>query len=74
MDIASTKVFEIDDIKKIIFDYLPLRCRSCKTIMHRKYVDSNIHRYYDINWRRTENKYCRNYCNWCCIYVFNHSR
>ena len=28
--------------------------------------------YRDKNWTSTENKFCRGFCNWCCIYVFEH--
>lgn len=70
---SSTKVFEIDDLRNKIFDYLPYRCKSCKSIMYRKHVNSVIHLYRNKKWCKTENKYCLGYCNWCCIYVFNHS-
>lgn len=65
-------VFGNDDLRRIIFNYFPKRCNSCHKIMNREFVNSFIHRYNNKIWRDTENKYCRNYCNWCCIYVFNH--
>ena len=71
---AIQKVFDNQDLKKIIFKFYSFRCKSCKTIMKNKYVNSNIHKYWDENWKNTENKYCKGYCNWCCIYVFNHNR
>lgn len=67
-------VFDCDDIKRKIFHYLPLNCKSCKHKMNRKFVNSSIHLYRDKQWCYTENEYCRGYCNWCCIYVFNHQR
>ena len=69
---SSTKVFDSDDIKQIIFGFLPLKCNSCKTYMNRTHVDSTRHLYNNYKWRSTENEYCKGYCNWCCIYVFNH--
>ena len=69
----STKVFEIDDLRNKIFDFLPVRCKSCKNIMEKEYVNSVIHKYWDKKWCKTANKYCKGYCNWCCIYVFNHN-
>ena len=70
----STKVFEIDDLRNKIFEFLPIRCKSCRSKMSKDNVDSRIHLYNDQQWRCSENKYCRGYCNWCCIYVFNHQR
>lgn len=71
---SVNKVFDNSDLKHIIFSYYPSRCKSCHSIMHRKFVDSSFHFYKDDIWRATENEFCKGYCNWCCIYVFEHSR
>ncbi len=70
---AIQQVFDNRDLIRHIFTFYPKRCGSCRSVMNRKFVDSRIHRYNDNIWRITENKFCRGYCNWCCIYNFNHS-
>jgi len=70
---AQQKVFDCDDLRKYILEFYPLRCKSCHKVMNRKFVDSHLHFYRDKNWTSTENKFCRGFCNWCCIYVFEHS-
>jgi hypothetical protein len=69
------KVFDNQDIMREIFSYYPKRCRSCHNVMERKFLDHNdpkVYNFYNLTWRKTENKFCRGYCNWCCKYVFNH--
>ena len=29
-------------------------------------------KYLDYSWRRSENEYMKNYCNWCYYYVFEY--
>ena len=70
----SNKVFDNKDLTRKIFTYIPKRCKSCRTIMNPKYTNSSIHQYWDKKWCKTANGFCKGYCNWCCIYVFNHSR
>lgn len=69
---AIQEVFDNRDLMRYIFTFYPKRCGSCRSTMLRKFVDSRIHKYRDYNWRITENQYCRGYCNWCCVYNFNH--
>ena len=69
---AIQEVFDNRDLMRYIFTFYPKRCGSCHSIMLRKFVDSRIHKYRDYDWRITENQYCRGYCNWCCVYNFNH--
>lgn len=70
---ASQQVFDNKDLIRHVLTFYPKRCGSCHTVMFRKFVDSRIHKHRDHVWRATENEYCRGYCNWCCIYNFNHS-
>ena len=69
---SAQKVFDCDDLKRSILDFYPKRCKSCYKTMNRKFVDSRYHFYKDNVWCSTENEFCRGYCNWCCIYVFEH--
>uniref|UniRef100_A0A6C0C169 Uncharacterized protein n=1 Tax=viral metagenome TaxID=1070528 RepID=A0A6C0C169_9ZZZZ len=69
---AVKRVFDNEYLMRHIFTFYPKRCGSCKVVMHRKFVDSKIHKHRDQIWRSTENEYCRGYCNWCCVYNFNH--
>ncbi len=69
---SAQKVFDCDDLKKYIFNFYPIKCKSCRKEMHRKFVNSHYHHHRDSVWRETENEFCRGYCNWCCIYVFEH--
>lgn len=69
---ATEKVFNNEYLMRHILTFYPKRCGSCRSKMKRKFVDSTIHKYWDGEWTRTENKFCKGYCNWCCIYNFNH--
>ena len=69
---STENVFNNTDLMRHIFTFYPKRCGSCHCAMYRKFVDSTIHKHRDQVWRMTENEYCRGYCNWCCIYNFNH--
>ena len=69
---AVKRVFDNEYLMRHIFTFYPKRCGSCKVVMHRKFVDSKIHKHRDQIWRSTENEYCRGYCNLCCVYNFNH--
>jgi len=72
---SINKVFNNEDLMRhILTFYRSKRCGSCRSVMYRKFVDSSIHKHQDCVWKQTENEFCRGYCNWCCIYVFNHSR
>lgn len=74
--LRSREVFENDDLRRYIFKYVPLKCGSCRYVMKRKIIPHTSSRYHyrDHTWRITENEFCRGYCNWCCIYNFNHQR
>ena len=67
----SVNVFDIEDIRKEIFSYLPKKCYSCN---HKMNGISKIKykKYLDYSWRRSENEYMKNYCNWCYYYVFEY--
>jgi hypothetical protein len=70
----AQKVFDNEDIVRMIFSFYPKRCGSCHNIMKRKFIplDPKVYNHYNSIWKETENKYCQGYCNWCCKYVFNH--
>ena len=70
------KVFGNDDLRRYILKFFPLRCKSCHYVMQRKIIPyySSRYNWHDHIWRHTENEFCRGFCNWCCIYNFNHQR
>lgn len=74
--LSVREVFENDDLRRYILTFLPLRCKCCHYVMKRKIIPSDSFRYHWRNhvWRVTENEFCRGYCNWCCIYNFDHQR
>lgn len=74
--LKSSEVFGNDDLRRYIFKYIPLKCGCCRCIMKRKIIPHTSSRYHyrDHTWRVTENEFCRGYCNWCCIYNFNHEK
>jgi len=72
---SQDEVFENEDLRRIIWSFLPKRCRSCHGKFTPEKFKSNcmFKKYWCNKWRETENKYTPNYCNWCCYYVFEHS-
>ena len=72
--LSIQEVFNNEDLMRHIFTFYPKRCGSCKSVMKIKFIpiNSNKYNYHNYVWRITENEFCRGYCNWCCVYNFNH--
>lgn len=68
-------VFQCDDLRKKILSFIPKRCKSC----HQKLKFNNnwneysyMGGYRNYEWRESECKLLKNYCNWCYYYVFEY--
>ena len=70
----QAEVFQNEDLRRIIWSFLPKKCRSCKSKFTPTKNKSKgmFKKYWCSKWRQTQNKYHPNYCNWCCYYVFEH--
>lgn len=69
------KVFSSDDLRKEILSFIPKRCKSCHNKLLKKFSDLNSTKYklyWSNDWKYSKNYYHKNYCNWCCYYVFEH--
>ena len=68
---SSQKVFDCDDLRKYIFEFIPKKCLQCNKKMHGFHKSDNKF-YLDKRWCSSRNKNLSNYCNWCYYYVFEY--